>query len=255
MSDNYRNSHDSAETLKMDGKISPESAKALKQGANRQIQVPDLTNTFDDPVFSYFLVDSSSSMDACRQSVIDSHPLMLDALRGSAKCRHEALYVGEYLFNTAPQQLHHLIPLAPKAGADKVVVLDQSKYKPSGRTALYKTLYLLLQDMASVMVHCAQTGLEPQFTIGLITDGEDTENGANPADIRRFLDELRAQTPSPLRCAVIIGLTNNQFSKDVLEQIRATLGFDQAITCGQNSPREIRRAFLPMSQSAISAQD
>ena len=242
---------DSVDQLIKEGLLSTESAKEMRHDADRIVKVPDLSATYQDPVFSCFLYDASGSMSVCREDVIASQPIMLDALRGSAKCRHRALFVAQYLFSHNSKQLHGFRLLAQAPETDDVKILDRSLYDPNGGTALYKTLYSILQDMVVIIESCSSNGLSPQFTIGLITDGEDTEKGVSPDSIQKIIQDLRARRI--LRSAVIIGLVNNQLSNDRLEQIKRAIGFDQAIPCSQETARDIRRAFVLASQSAVGA--
>jgi hypothetical protein len=111
----------------------------------------------------------------------------------------------------------------------------------------------VLQDIVVMMESNAVEGnsQKPQFTIGLITDGEDTEKGVNPDIIRNVINDLSNR--EIIRSAVIIGLVNNQLSKETLEHIRKELGFHQAIPCSQETNKDIRRAFLIASESTVRA--
>jgi len=235
----------SIDSLQKKGKITAASAKWLRQDANRTIKVPSVDNDYYDPAYACFLIDASGSMDAYRQAVIDSHPMMLDDLRRSAKCIRNALIVGQYIFNSQTQMLHPFVKLGANPGSDGVVVLNDGNYKPDGMTALYKTVYVLLQDLAAVMDYCEAENVIPKFTIGLITDGDDTEKGVNPEDIRRFLDELRQM--GYLQSSVVIGFSKYKFV-DYVESIKCGLGFDNAIEFTVDG-RNIRRAFLHASKS------
>lgn len=246
-----RSVKDSVDQLIKEGLLSTESAKEMRHDADRIVKVPDLSNTYQDPVFSCFLYDSSGSMRICRDAVIASQPILLNALRGSAKCRHSALFVAQYLFSDNTHQLHGFRPLAQSPESDNVTILDTHLYDPNGGTALYKTIYSTLQDMIVIIESCSSSGLSPQFTIGLITDGEDNGEGVRPDSIQKNIQDLRER--KILRSAVIIGLVNNQLSNDRLEQIKIAIGFDQAIPCSQETSRDIRRAFVLASQSAVGA--
>jgi hypothetical protein len=249
MGSNYRNTSDSADSLKNQGTISAETAKAFGGQKGRKVELPPLGRR-GDPIFQCILIDSSGSMDICRKDVINSHHVMVDTLRESSACKRKRLYLGQYLFNSKSHQLNTFSALSVDK-SDQIVLLDANNYQPAGTTALYKTLFMLLQELLVVIEHASNKGAFARFGIAVITDGEDNENGVNPQDIKRFLKEMDIK--EHLLNSVVVGLLNSQLSSDKLENIKNILGFNQSITCGQNSPKEIRRAFVMASQSTISA--
>lgn len=246
-----RNLYDSLESMKRDGTISQETVDAFRRGPNRTLEAPSLARVRHDPEFVCVLLDQSGSMQSLRRAVIRSQPLLLNPLRSSAKCRHQALFVGQYMFAASPTQLHSFKPLSPD-GNDDVTILSEGTYHPGGQTALYQTVYWMLQDSLMMADHCLNSeGLIPQFSIAVVTDGEDNLGGVDPGDIRRFLDEMRRK--SSLRRSVVIGLLGDGLSAAQLEATRSVLGFDDVIQCGATSEREIRRAFQLGSQSIADA--
>ncbi|HWD41738.1 MAG TPA: vWA domain-containing protein [Fimbriimonas sp.] len=207
---------------------------------------------FEDPVMSCFLIDASPSMEPYTDAVIAGQRLAIDTLRGSAKCRKGALYVGQWLFSGEITLLNKFL-LLEKSGSDAVPVLDPSSYRPQdgNGTALYATVLHVLQDMAANMAYALGQNIRTTFTIGLITDGEDNCGGASPDDIKKVVNELRSN--GHLAKAAVIGIENSSLPRQKIEQIRSELGFDEAIFVGQ-SASEIRRAFALASQSAVRAQ-
>ena len=249
MAENYGNTHQEISELAKDGTISSETAKKYSTGATRPVNGAKLDGLADDPLFLLVLVDASGSMEACKNAVILSHPIMLEALRGCAHARHNRLLVCQYLFNTESNNLHPFTPLAPNASNDQVKILNNANYNPSGRTALYKTLNSGLQDLLVTLSYAKKGGLAPECIIALITDGEDTEGGFNPTDIRNLLQELRGQ--NILKNSVLLGLLNNNLTQERLETIQTNLGFEANVNCTQASEKEIRKAFRLFSQSLV----
>jgi len=218
---------------------------------NRAVEVADLTELFDDPVFSCFLIDESGSMEPYRQGVIDGQEEMIKILRPSAKCRKGALYVVQYAFNESVRTLNPFSLLSENGNDDVVILKQTGDYNPNSGTALYKSLFNLLQDMAVNIANALQSNVKSTFTIGVITDGEDTEAGIDPSQIRDILKDLTSK--NILRSSVIVGLVNSKFTPLMLDELKNRLGFQQAIALNQD-PKEIRRAFVLASQSAIQGQ-
>ncbi|OQW91787.1 MAG: hypothetical protein BWK78_03575 [Thiotrichaceae bacterium IS1] len=228
--------------------LSPETVAVLDR-EDREIEVLDLPNLSEDPRFTCIVIDDSASMNPYRDDVIAGHATMLETLRESAKCKNDALYVIQYLFAEVPRQLNPFARLDAQKN-DDVTVLDHSNYKADGSgTALYKTLYHLLQDLAMSIEHSFNQGVTSSFTIAVITDGEDNVGGVNPADISKVVQELR--TKKYLRSSVVLGLENPNFTKRRLEEIKTNLGFEEAISLSQQNPKEIRRAFMLASRSSL----
>lgn len=248
MGSNY-DVHKEIQCLEKEKIITPSAARNFTKGTNRTVKVPDIGKAKGDPVFLCILIDASGSMDVCKDAVVQSHPIALDALRGSALARNNLLYICQYLFESAPRNLHPFTPLSSAQGGDQVTILDSSNYTPGGMTALYQTLHSSLQDLLVTLSYARKEGLAPCCSIALITDGEDTEGGTDPSSIHGLFQELRNQ--KILKSSVLVGLLNSNLTKNHLESIQKTLGFENLINCGQNSAREIRRAFVMASQSAV----
>jgi hypothetical protein len=109
------------EDLIKDGFISSDAATPF--ASDRSLESPSFGNIFNDPVLYGVIIDESGSMEVCKDAVVKSHPIMLDALRGSALVRNNLLFVGQYLFNNSPTNLHPDTPVSPE-GNDHVTVLN-----------------------------------------------------------------------------------------------------------------------------------
>ena len=191
-------------------------------------------------------------MTICRDAVIEGQRIILDAWRGGSNCRKNALYVAQYLFSKEAQILNPFSQLAVNKN-DNVVELDKSNYDPeSGNgTALYQTVYQLLQDMAANIAFALNKQIKTKFTMTLMTDGDDTEGGTAPEDIRMIIQDLKVK--KHLARSTVIGITHPRFTPAMVNAIKETLGFDEAILCSQNAS-EIRDACDQASRSAMQAQ-
>lgn len=245
------NINEASKALVKQGTISKVAAASL-ESQPRSVEVADVSMLYEDPVFSCFLIDESGSMDQYKQNVIDGQYEMIELLRSSHKCKKGALFVVQYLFSDSVSALNPFIKLS-SSGVDDVVLLKSGKhYNPGGYTALYESLLYLLQDMAANIANANNNNVRSTFTIGVITDGEDNQGGIQPEEIRNVIQELHSN--GILRSSSIIGLTNPEFTESMLEELKTRLGFQEAISLSQD-PREIRRAFVLASQSAVSGQE
>ncbi len=228
----------------------PETVKILEKGVDRETEIPNFAEVTEDPVFACFVIDASPSMSPYRDDVIKSHPVMIDTLRASAKCKNDALYVIQYIFSKTPVRLHPFEKLDARQ-QDKVAVLNSSNYNPDkgDSTSLYDTVFDLLKEMSVCIEQGYEDGIKSTFSIAVISDGEDNTSKINPADIRSVIEELRDKRY--LRSSIVLGLLNKQFSKQRLEEIKNVLGFEKAVPLDRD-PKSIRRAFELASRSSVS---
>lgn len=241
-----------ATDLREQGILSESVINSLER-ETRNVEVADISPSYTDRVFSCFLIDESGSMGPYKQSVIDGQHEMLEILRKSDKCKKDALYVVQYLFSDTAKALNPFSKLSPDGNDDVIILKSGDYYKPNSSTALYKSIFYLLQDMVANIASVTDMGMTSTFTIGVITDGDDTDGGIEPEEIRNIIQELLNK--EILRSAVIIGLTNPYFTKAKLEELKTTLGFQRAIDLSQDDERAIRRAFVLASQSAVTGQN
>src|SRR2546430_16112075 len=92
------NTASAAQTLGSQGTLSKAVSTSLATNT-RNVQVPDLSLLSTDPSFACFLIDMSGSMKPHRKDVIEGQAIMVNTLRGSAKCKKGALFVVQYLFS------------------------------------------------------------------------------------------------------------------------------------------------------------
>jgi hypothetical protein len=239
------------QSLVTSGNMTPRVAAQLTQN-DRSVRTADFARGFEDPVMSCFLIDASPSMEPYADAVIQGQQLMIKTLRGSAKCRKDALYVAQWLFSSNITMLDPF-SILEKSANDSVSALDNKRYRPQDGdgTALYATVLHVLQDMAANIAYALGQNIRTTFTIGLITDGEDNRGGAQPSDIKAIVQDLKAN--GHLARSTVIGIEHAQLPRQKIIDIKDSLGFDEAIFVGQ-SASEIRRAFALASQSAVQGQ-
>jgi hypothetical protein len=217
---------------------------------NRNVDLGNIKRGFTPPQLAVILVDKSGSMQPHTDAVIEGHRMLLDGLRGSSKCRRHALYMLQSLFSSTTEQLQKFTELSPD-GVDSVVRLNRTNYCPDGGTALYQSVYQMLQDMTANLGHNSAQNLKTQFYLGVITDGEDTEGGVDPSDIRAVVQDMKSR--GHITKSVICGISSGNMDYARFVKIKDELGFDEVIMVS-NSPQEIRKAFNLMSASVAAAQ-
>jgi hypothetical protein len=230
--------------LEKDKIISPQSSAILRT-EERQVLVPQMTASGDDPVFAAIVVDSSPSMEPYRDAVIQGQNQLLDVLRGSSLCRRNALLVAQYLFNATLKQLKEFSPLRPD-GKDEVPKLNTSNYTFEPCTALYQSVFEVLQDLVVFIDVSRKEFYSATFDIAVITDGDNNHGDIEPEKVSILMKELKAK--GYMRRSIVIGLIGTDLTMDRFSEIQQILGFDEAIPLSQ-SASEIRRAFDMVSKS------
>jgi hypothetical protein len=228
------------------GELSPESVRFLSQH-DHEIPVTPVAGRNEEPAMACFVIDASPSMKPYTADVIAGQHILLDALRKSAKCRKDALYIGQWLFSGSYTLLNPLEPLS-REGLDKIVPLDVQNYRPQDGdgTALHATVYEVLQSMVANIAFALGQNIITTFSITIITDGENNRPGADPSEIKTLLEELRANRY--LTNSIVIGIESPELPRAKILEIQQRLGFDATAFTGQ-SAKEIRRAFALASQS------
>lgn len=240
---------DAAVSLAATGQMSKPVAEFLGS-QDRMVDLGDIKRGFTPPQLAVMIMDRSGSMQPHADAVIEGHRLLLDGLRGSSKCRRHALYMLQSLFSNTTEQLQKFTELAPD-GNDTVVKLDHTNYCPNGGTALYQSVFKMLQDMTANLGHNLAQNLKTQFYLGVITDGEDTESGIDPNEIRAVVQDMKSR--GHITKSVICGIASGNLDYNRFVEIKDRLGFDEAIMVS-NSSQEIRKAFNLMSSSIAAAQ-
>lgn len=199
---------------------------------------------FEPPAFAGLLYDASGSMEIYQSQVVQYQPVLLQALRGSAKCRRKALFVYQALFADQSTQLHTFRQLA-EGGNDGVTELTPSNYRPSGGTALYAALISLLECLEEALNATRAGKMPAECSIAIITDGENNRDPRTTEGVRGKIKTLRDR--ELLTSSLVIGLPGSGLDEQKIEQIRTEIGFSSAALVG-GSDRQVRRAFLMPSE-------
>lgn len=239
--------------LQNDKTLSPQSVSILKN-QDRQVPVPSIPPPgTEDPVYAAIVIDNSWSMEPYQDVVIQSQRKLLDDLRGSSLCRHKALLVAIYLFAEHLRQVKEFSALDP-GGNDEVPRLDKNTYTFDNWTALYQSVFRVLQDMATYLHFCRQEFVASQFDLAVFTDGDDNkshESNVTPANVKAVIQDMKSK--GIIRRTIVVGLTGTDLSDAKVEAIRDCMGFDVAIPIGKSSS-EIRAAFDIVSKSIAGSQ-
>jgi hypothetical protein len=236
--------------LEKEKTLSPNSV-AILANQDRQVSVPTIPPPgSEDPVYAAIVIDNSWSMEPYQDVVIQSQRKLLDDLRGSSLCRHKALLVAQYLFAEHLRQLKEFSVLET-GGNDEVPKLDKQTYTFDDYTALYQSVYRVLQDMATYLHFCRQEFVASQFDLAVFTDGEDNKSEITAAEVKSVVQDMKSK--GILRRTIVVGLTGTDLSDAKVEAIRDCMGFDVAIPIGKSSS-EIRAAFDIVSKSIAGSQ-
>lgn len=230
--------------LQKDKAISPHSVSILTKH-DRQVPIPSVpTQVFEDPIYVAIVIDNSISMEPYQAAVVESQNKLLDDLRESDLCRHKALRVATYLFAEHIRQINEF-SLLDKNGADEVTKLDMNTYTFDNWTALYQAVFQVLQDVATFAHFCRQEFVSSRFDLAVITDGDDNKSQITAAEIKTVVQDMKNK--EIIRKSIVIGLTGTKLDDAKVECIRESMGFDVAITIGQNSSA-IRAAFRTVTK-------
>lgn len=237
------------ETLASNGSISQLIGAALARN-DRLVQLPNMMCGFEDPVLASILIDASGSMVTFRDAIIEGQHMILSLLRNSVKCRLNALYVEQYLVGDDSTLLHPF-ELLDAGKNDSVIALGHENYTPKGRTSLYITINMMLQDIVAGIAYAQNHGLKATSRLIVVTDGVDTEAEIDVGHINAIVKELRSR--GHLSKTLIVGISSREFSPETIYEIKDRMGFDIAIVSSQ-SPIEIRRSFRLATEAITRVQ-
>ena len=239
-----------------------DSAEALlKQAAGTtvspetvgSVNVPDLSDqiekglgvstedvTASQVLLVTMLIDDSSSIRHHNNTgaVRSGYNTVIDALQAS-KQRDAVLAHTRYLNGGV---FYDFRPI------DETPRMDQTNYKPSGRTPLYEESVNLLGTVAAQIEKFANAGVMARSITLIVTDGDDNESANSVGDVKNWVDDLLAKEMS-----IIVGMGIDDGRTDY----RAVFGdmgiADDRILTPGNTESEIRDAFGVFSRSAVQA--
>jgi uncharacterized protein YegL len=188
------------------------------------------------------LVDDSSSIEHHDNvsAVRDGHNTVRKALSGAkSKQRDAVLMFATYLNGGV---FYSYRPL------EQVPEMDESNYKPAGRTPLYDRSLAMLGTVAAKTEEFAEKGVMARSISLIMTDGANNDSVKTASDVKGLVDDLLAQERH-----IIAGMGIDDGATDY-EAVFADMGIpDQWILTPGNSESEIRDAFRLFSQSAVQA--
>lgn len=190
------------------------------------------------------LIDDSGSIRMVKgnsEAVRTGHNLVLDSLGGS-KQKSGILTHCRYLNGTV------LYPYGP---LDSALRMDTHNYNPDGGTPLYDQTALILGTVLVKTQEFEDAGTPVRSVTAIVTDGADMHSSrfrsaiaVNPI----VRDMLRAE--KHIICAMGI----DDGGQTDFRKIFGEMGIeDRWILTPGNSPSEIRKAFMVVSQSAVRA--
>lgn len=209
------------------------------------------------------LIDDSSSIrfiSGNTEAVRDGHNLILDSLGGAKPEQQTGVLVSTSYLNGGL-----LFPYAQLANA---VRIDNSNYDPNGGTPLYRQARVTLATVLAKCQDFQDNGIACRTVTSIVTDGGDNGGMRGADQVKKIVDDmLRAENHIIIGVGIDDGNTDfwevfTGHSKRDIEAAKANGTFDQLRAVGgmgiqpqwvltpKNSPKEIRRAFLMVSQSA-----
>lgn len=212
----------------------------------------------DELTMACCLIDKSHSMLTIKDAVIKSHADMLNALRGSAKCKRESLFFSQTLFDTELTYLNGVMSKLSQDGKDKIVVLDDSNYKPSGYTALHDAIFeTLIHLLFESRTYAEKSNKMAKVVLGVITDGTDWGGGGyntgstnhTPDDVKGVV--MKMKRDRVLSRSLLIGLGSAGLQNSQLKAMQEQYGFDECLFVDSADSAAIRRAWDMYSQLAV----
>lgn len=164
---------------------------------------------------------------------------ILDAL-GASKQKDGILVHNRYLNGNT---------LFPYTTLDQAVRMDASNYNPNQGTPLYDQTAVLLATVLAKAREFEDNGVACRTVTAIITDGADEHSRSqSAASIKKIVtDMLRMETHIILFMGIADGYTDFQ-------RVAAEMGIpSEFVLTPKNSPSEIRKAFMVVSQSAVRA--
>ncbi len=246
----------------------PDVGAAIQAAMGVSVDDVDASET----VIVSLLMDDSGSIRFGKNAdlVRQGHNLMLDALTGT-KQRDSILAYCRYLNGTV------LYPYTPVVDA---VRMDSSNYDPMGGTPLFDETVTLCATVLAKWQEFRQARVTCRTISAIIADGNDEGSyRQNAGTCRALITDMLAKSErniiagmgiddAPLSCrdcgntklretAVSVKACpqcGSAFHRTDFKKVFSDMGIpDQWILTPQNSPSEIRKAFLMLSQSAVRA--
>jgi len=236
---------DLLKTAQQEGDLSQKSMQALVNiDIGAQIQNGLGIAAEDVQASEVFLItnqmDDSGSIEMAgnTQAVKDGHNLLLAAFQDS-KQKEGFLVHTRYLHGTV------LFPFVKLADAKK---MDGHNYRPNGDTPLYDQTLVTLGSVIAKTKEFEDAGVPARSITTIVTDGADTSSRSGAAQVKSVVEDmLKKEKHIVAFLAVDDGSTN-------FKAIARSMGIrDEWILTPKSDPKEIRKAFNVLSQSAVRA--
>ncbi len=238
--------NDLLKTAQEEGDLSQKSMQALTNiDLGPQIQAGLGVAAEDVQASDVFLismlVDDSGSIDYAgnTQLVKDGHNLHLAAFSDS-KQRESFLVHTRYLNGKV------LYPFIKLADAKK---MDGQNYRPSGDTPLYDQTLVTLATVIAKTKEFEDSGVPVRSITSIITDGADTSSRSSASQVKAVVEDMLKKEKH-----IIAFMGIDDGGQTDFKAIAKSMGIrPEWILTPKNDPKEIRKAFNVLSQSAVRA--
>lgn len=237
--------NDLLKTAQQEGDLSQKSMQALTQidiGAQIQaglgVAAEDVQAS--DVFLISMLVDDSGSIEMAgnTQAVKDGHNLHLAAFADS-KQKESFLVHCRYLNGKI------LYPFKKLQDASK---MDGHNYSPNGGTPLYDQTLVTLATVVAKTKEFEDSGVPVRTITSIITDGADTGSRATAAQVKSVIEDMLKKEKH------IVALMAIDDGQTPWKTVAKSMGIrDEWVLTPGNDPKEIRKAFNVLSQSAVRA--
>lgn len=237
--------NDLLKTAHKEGDLSQKSIQALTNiDIGAQIQAGLGVAAEDVQAAEVFLItmliDDSGSISAAgnTQLVKDGHNLHLAAFSES-KQKESFLVHTRYLNGTV------LYPFVKLVDAKK---MDGQNYRPNGDTPLYDQMLITLGTVIAKVKEFEDAGVQVRTITSIISDGADTSSRSRAGQVKAVVEDMLKKERH------IVAFMGIDDGSTPFKQIAKDCGVeDQWVLTPKNDPKEIRKAFNVLSQSAIRA--
>jgi hypothetical protein len=200
------------------------------------VGVDDLDS--EDVTLVAFVIDMSSSMGGCADTVIKAYNTEIAAL--SAAKSAGSLLVSTTTFADQPALLHGY------AKIDGVAPLSPATYAPNGSTALYDAVLGVFSRLEAYRKTLFDNGVRTRAIVVVLSDGDDNVSKGTAADVRQIADRLVREETTTL---AYVGFGSGGHGAS-LRALAGAIGFPSVITASQ-STSEIRKALGQVSASIL----
>lgn len=237
--------NDLLKTAQTEGDLSQKSMQALTNiDIGAQIQAGLGVAAEDVQASEVFLItsliDDSGSIRFGNntQVVKDGHNLLLAAFTDS-KQKESFLVHTRYLNGKI------LFPFVKLSDAKK---MDGHNYNPNGDTPLYDQALVTLATVVAKTKEFEDAGVPVRSITTIVTDGADTSSRARAADVKAVIQDM---LKTEKHIVAFMGIDDGSTP---FKRIAKDMGIEDGwILTPNNDPKEIRKAFNVLSQSAVRA--